>query len=50
MDDEHELKEYFLGFIHLHDFDAASLAQEITNHLVKHNISMSMCIAQCYDG
>ncbi|CAF3369991.1 unnamed protein product [Rotaria sp. Silwood2] len=50
VDDEHELKEYFLGFIRLHDFDAASLAKEIANHLVKHNISMSMCIAQCYDG
>ncbi|CAF1129532.1 unnamed protein product [Rotaria sordida] len=49
INDEHECEEYFLGFVRFYDFDAVSLAKEISNYLVKHNIPMSTCIAQCYD-
>jgi len=50
VDDQNQIKEYFMGFVRLSRFDAATLAKEISVFLVKHNISLSMCIAQCYDG
>lgn len=50
VDDQCEIKEFFMGFLRLYRFDAANLAKEISDFLSKHNISFSMCIAQCYDG
>ncbi|CAF3577936.1 unnamed protein product [Rotaria sp. Silwood1] len=50
VDDQYEIKEFFLGFIRLYLFDADTLAKEISDSLIKHNISLPMCIAQCYDG
>ncbi|CAF0853494.1 unnamed protein product [Didymodactylos carnosus] len=50
VDDQYKIKEYFMGFVRLCRFDAATLAKEISDFLIKHNISFSMCIAQCYDG
>jgi len=49
VDDECQIKEFFMGFIRLYRFDAATLAKEISDFLIKHNIPFSMCIAQCYD-
>ncbi len=50
VDDQNQIKEYFMGFARLCRSDATSLAKEISDFLIKHNISFSMCIAQCYDG
>ena len=50
VDDQNQIKEYFMGFVRLCRFDAATLAKEMIDFLIKHNISLSMCIAQCYDG
>ncbi|CAF3767631.1 unnamed protein product [Rotaria sp. Silwood1] len=44
------LKEYFMGFVRLHQFDAESLSLEIVKFLQQHNIQLDLCIAQCYDG
>ncbi len=50
IDDQYQIREFFMGFIRLQRFDASTLAKEITDFLINHNISLSMCIAQCYDG
>ncbi len=50
VDDQHQIREFFMGFIRLHRFDAGTLAKEISDFLINHNILLSMCIAQCYDG
>ena len=49
VDDQNQIKEYFMGFVRLCQFDAATLAKEISDFLMKHNISLLMCIAQCFD-
>ncbi|CAF4495809.1 unnamed protein product [Rotaria sp. Silwood2] len=44
------VKEYFMGFIRLHEFDAKSLSLKIVEFLKQYNIKLDSCIAQCYDG
>lgn len=43
-------KEYFLGFIKLHRFDAQTLTNEIVKFLSSVNINLKDCIALCFDG
>ncbi|CAF4283789.1 unnamed protein product [Rotaria sp. Silwood2] len=50
IDDQYQIEEFFMGFIRLHRFDAATLAKKVSNFLMKHNINLSMYIAECYDG
>ncbi len=50
IDDQYQIREFFMGFIRLQRFDASTLAKEISDFLINYNISLSMCIAQCYDG
>ncbi len=44
------VKEYFMGLIRLHEFDAKSLSSKIVEFLEHCNIKLDSCIAQCYDG
>ncbi|CAF3976119.1 unnamed protein product [Rotaria sp. Silwood2] len=44
------VKEFFLGFIKLDDFDAESLTHEIVRFLLSVNIDIQNCIAICFDG
>ena len=44
------VKEYFMGLVCLHEFDAKSLSLKIVEFLESYNIKLDSCIAQCYDG
>ena len=44
------VKEYFLGFVALEQFDAATLAQKIVEFLDSLNIPLQSCICLCFDG
>ncbi|CAF1263221.1 unnamed protein product [Adineta ricciae] len=44
------VKEYFLGFVPLEAFDAATLAQNIVEFLKQLNIPLQSCICLCFDG
>ncbi len=44
------VKEYFMGLVRLHEFDARSLSSKIVEYLEHFNIKLDSCIAQCYDG
>ena len=44
------IKEFFLGFIKLDDFDAESLTHEIVRFLSSVNMDIQNCIAICFDG
>ncbi|CAF3385987.1 unnamed protein product [Rotaria socialis] len=51
VDDQYEIQEFFMGFVRLFQFDTVSLAKELSDFLIQHNISFTECIiAQCYDG
>ncbi|CAF1216490.1 unnamed protein product [Didymodactylos carnosus] len=42
IEDQYQIKEFFMGFVRLYRFDAATLAKEIRDFLINHNISLSM--------
>jgi len=44
------VKEYFLGFVALKEFDAATLANKIVEFLNNLNIPLQSCICLCFDG
>ena len=44
------VKEYFLGFVALEEFDAATLAQKIVEFLDSLNIPLQSGICLCFDG
>jgi len=44
------VKEYFLDFVVLEEFDAATLAQKIVEFLDSLNIPLLSCICLCFDG
>lgn len=44
------LKEYFLGFIKLDQFDAETLTEEMVKFLSSVNIDLKYCVALCFDG
>ncbi|CAF1082444.1 unnamed protein product [Didymodactylos carnosus] len=44
------VKEYFLGFVRLEEFDAATLTLKIVQFLNKLNIRLQSCICLCFDG
>ena len=50
VDDQYVIREFFMGFVRLFQFDAVSLAKEISDFLITHNISFAECIVQCFDG
>ena len=49
VDDQYVIREFFMGFVRLFQFDAVSLAKEISDFLIQHNISFAECVAQCFD-
>lgn len=44
------LREYFLGFVPLEQFDAEALTEKIVDFLNKLNIPLDSCICLCFDG
>jgi hypothetical protein len=44
------VKEYFLGFIALAEFDAQTLAEKIVEFLDNLKIPLQSCICVCFDG
>ena len=50
IDKNYVVKEYFLGFIPLAKFDAATLADKIVEFLNYWKISLESCICLCFDG
>jgi len=44
------VREHFMGFVRLRQFDAHTLANELIRFLKQYNIDPSACVAQCYDG
>ncbi len=50
IDSSNVVKEYFLGFIALQEFDAATLANKIVEFLNDLNIPLKSCICLCFDG
>ncbi len=44
------VKEYFLGFVALEEFDAETLANKIVEFLNRLNISLQSCICLYFDG
>lgn len=44
------VKEYFLGFIPLQQFDAQTLANKIVEFLNYWKIPLESCICLCFDG
>lgn len=49
-DARYVVKEYFLGFIPLEKFDAATLANKIIEFLNYWKIPLENCICLCFDG
>ncbi|CAF4061668.1 unnamed protein product [Rotaria sp. Silwood1] len=43
------VKEYFLGFVPLEEFDAITLAENIVEFLKNLNIPLESCICLCFD-
>jgi hypothetical protein len=50
IDSSNVVKEYFLGFIALQEFDAATLANKIVEFLNDLDIALKSCICLCFDG
>lgn len=50
VDTGNEIREHFMGFIELDQFDAKSLSDKLFQFLSELNIPARNCIAQCYDG
>jgi hypothetical protein len=50
IDASNVVKEYFLGFVALDEFDAETLANKIVDFLKSLNISLDACICLCFDG
>ena len=50
VDTDNEIREHFMGFIKLDQFDAKSLSDKLFQFLNELNIPVRNCIAQCYDG
>ncbi|CAF1489191.1 unnamed protein product, partial [Didymodactylos carnosus] len=50
IDASNVVKEYFLGFVALDEFDAETLANKIVDFLKSLNISLHACICLCFDG
>ena len=48
--DQSVVSDFFLGFIHLLEFDAATLSSKIVEFLSSLNIPLTSCIALCFDG
>lgn len=44
------VKEYFLGFVPLQQFDAQTLANKIVEFLNYWKIPLKSCICLCFDG
>ena len=44
------VKEYFLGFVGLEAFDAATLSDKIVEFSNSLNIPLQSCICLCFDG
>jgi len=44
------VKDYFLGFLPLQEFDAPALAIRIVQFLNELNIPLQTCISLCFDG
>jgi hypothetical protein len=49
-DNSSVVKEYFLDFVPLKEFDAPTLATKILEFLNKLNIPLHSCICFCFDG
>lgn len=49
-DARYVVQEYFLGFIALEKFDAATLAEKIVKLLTYWKIPLENCICLCFDG
>ena len=43
------VKEYFMGLVCLHEFDAKGLSLKIVEFLEPYNVKLDSCFAQCYD-
>jgi Domain of unknown function (DUF4371) len=50
VDKANVVRERFMGFVRLHQFDAHTLANELIRFLKQYEIDPVTCIAQCYDG
>ena len=50
VDQANIVREHFMGFVRLRQFDARTLADELIRFLKQYNIDPSACVAQCYDG
>ena len=50
VDKAYVVKEYFLGFIPLQQFDAETLANKIVEFLSYWKIPLESCICLCFDG
>jgi hypothetical protein len=50
VDQTNIVREHFIGFVRLRQFDARALANELIKFLKQYNIDPSACVAQCYDG
>ena len=44
------IKDFFLGFLQLHQKDAGSFVEVIMQHLQKDDIKTENCRSQCYDN
>jgi hypothetical protein len=49
IDSSNVMKQYFLGFIPLQQFDVVTLADKIVEFLNNLNISLQSCICLCFD-
>ena len=47
---EAAIYERFISFVNVHELSAVSLAAEIVKNLQELNLTLSQCVAQCYDG
>lgn len=50
IDASNVVREYFLGFVALDEFDAETLANKMIDFLNRLNISLELCICLCFDG
>lgn len=50
VNDQNVVSEFFLGFIRLVNSDADTLSSKIVEFLSSLNISLTSCIALCFDG
>ena len=50
VDYELQPHEEFIGLHYVHDITTATIVHVVKDTVLRQNLNMSMCLAQCYDG